>query len=468
MNTRSVRFRLTLWYSLAFFVTATVAFAIFYFVTGQILYQQTDSTLSSHGNKILEIIGRNDAAGMHTMLEKQAFLRDFSEIPGMVVILMDNAGRVINSSMTVTPENTVLPQLFQETQKSDKVVYANEVVAGSGMRFWASAVRDSKGALSGVVLVAHPIDVIKNSLDSLLLVLLVVLLVSIFPAVLGGYFLASRALTPVSDMSAKLKRISSENLDERVVNPATGDELEELAETFNSLFDRLSLAFKRERQFIGDVAHELKTPLSTLQSSVEVTLSKPRSNRQYQRGFSEALVDVNRISSTLKNILDLAWSDADNAVMAGEKFNLSDEVAELRDMATKMAFAKKILVKGTIARNVFILGKRDKLGRALLNIIDNAAKYTPEKGTIVLNLQKKRGLAQVTIKDTGQGIAKKDLPHIFERFYRGGKTVKTFGSGLGLAIAKAAITAHQGVIKVESDLGHGTTFTVTLPLARSS
>ncbi|MEK7565879.1 MAG: hypothetical protein AAB506_02445, partial [Patescibacteria group bacterium] len=165
MNTRSVRFRLTLWYSLAFFVTAAVVFAIFYLVTNQILYRQTDSTLSSHGNKILEVIDRQET-GMHTMLEKQAFIRDFSEIPGMLIIIMDNSGRVINSSATSIPDSLVLTRFFQSSEKSKGPFFVNESVDGSTMRFWVSAVWTTGGELSGVILVAHPIDVIKNSLDN--------------------------------------------------------------------------------------------------------------------------------------------------------------------------------------------------------------------------------------------------------------------------------------------------------------
>lgn len=467
MNTRSVKFRLTLWYSLAFFVTAAVVFAVFYLVTGQIFYRQTDSTLSSHGNKILEVLDRQET-GMHTMLEKQAFIRDFSEIPGMLVIIMDSSGKVINNSASSVPDTAVLSRLFQDPQRNSKPVYSNETIAGSSMRFWSYAVRDSQGQLSGVVLVAHPLDVVKNSLQNLLLILTVILIVSVIPAIFGGYFLARRALEPISGMSEELKRISSENLDKRVANPATGDELEELSQTFNSLLDRLGFAFKREHQFIGDVAHELKTPLSTLQSSIEVTLSRPRSNEEYRRGFAGALVDTNRISTTLKNVLDLAWSDADNAAMTGERFNLSEVVAELRDVVTKMAFAKKITVKGEAESNVFIVGKRDKLARALLNVLDNAIKYARDRGSITLNLQSAHGQALVVIKDTGAGISSEDLPHIFDRFYRGGKANKTFGSGLGLAIAQAAINSHHGEIKVVSKIGHGTTFTIILPLVSSS
>ena len=403
---------------------------------------------------------------MHTMLEKQAFIRDFSEIPGMLIIILNSSGQVINNSATSAPDSTVLSRLFQNSQSSNRPIYTNEVVTGSSMRFWASAVRDGQGQLSGVVLVAHPIDVVKNSLENLLLILIVILVVSVIPAIFGGYFLAKRALEPVSQMSEELKKISSENLDKRVANPGTGDELEELSETFNSLLDRLGQAFKREHQFIGDVAHELKTPLSTLQSGVEITLSKNRNNEEYRQGFTEALVDINRISFTLKNILDLAWSDADNAVMTGEKFNLSDEVAELRDLVVKMAYAKKITLKGSVANDIFIFGKKDKLNRALLNIIDNAIKYTPDKGIITLNLEKKNGQALVEVEDSGPGIAKEDLPHIFERFYRGAKASKTFGSGLGLAIAQAAIFSHRGEIKVNSSIGHGTTFTIVLPMAK--
>lgn len=295
---------------------------------------------------------------------------------------------------------------------------------------------------------------------------LLFLLLLIFLA-FEGLFIIRKMTDGLSKLSSKIKSITSNNLNEKITDMGDEDEIQELSVTFNSLLDRLHSAFSRERQFIGDIAHELKTPLASQRTSIDVALSKDRSKQEFREALVESLVDNNRLSSTLKNILDLAWAEADNAKGQFEKVNLSEVVAEIKDLAAKMAHKKQIAVVGNVQLGVCIPGKRDKLFRAIINIVDNAIIYTPDKGTITISLKKEDNQAKLHIKDTGIGIAEKDLPHIFERFYRGSKNDKTFGSGLGLAIASSTVFAHQGRIEVKSKVGRGSEFIVSLPLSSS-
>ncbi len=461
MNTKSVRFRLTIWYSLAFFIASVVIFASFYLITKQALYSQTDATLDSHGNKIVEVIFREESKSCQScqMMARDAFLREFSDIPGMVVILMDNTGNIVGSSVTVDRSDKKLSQLFEQVSKTNSPHITDHFISDLKMRFWIDPIFKNDQLL-GVVFVGHPIDVIEKSLNNLLLMLGVIFVVFLIPTVFGGYLLAKSAIQPITSISEKLKKISSENLDERVETPNTNDEIKELAVTFNSLFDRLSFAFKRERQFIGDVAHELKTPLATQRSNIEVILAKDRDKKEYMKALSENLVDNNRMSATLDNILNLAWSEAE-VTTHFEIFNLSELVEEIRDLATKMATSKNIKIIGETAPDIKIHGKRDKLFHAVLNIVDNAIKYTNDQGTVTVSLHKTPKKIHLQIKDNGIGIAKKDLPHVFERFYRGTKNEKTSGSGLGLAIAQAIISSHHGKIDIKSLIGHGTTISIS-------
>lgn len=260
-----------------------------------------------------------------------------------------------------------------------------------------------------------------------------------------------------------MKLISDKNLDQRVDGIKSQDEIGELAETFNNLLDRLNAAFKREQQFIADVAHELKTPLATLLSSYEVSLNKIRSLEEYQRVIKGAIIEIQDLSTTVKNVLDLAWSKAPSEYKKPIKFNLSNLVEDLVEITQKMALKKQIKITASIEKNIYIQGFQDRLGRAILNIADNAIKYTKEKGNIEIIL-KKDYQAIIIFKDTGKGIAKKDLPFIFDRFYRGSTSDKVFGAGLGLAITKAIITLHSGTIAVKSNLNKGSTFIISLPL----
>ncbi|MEK7165967.1 MAG: ATP-binding protein, partial [Patescibacteria group bacterium] len=271
-------------------------------------------------------------------------------------------------------------------------------------------------------------------------------------------------ILPIFLISEKMKAISSEYLDERVTTQNSGDEIEKLAVSFNSLLDRLQESFRRERQFIGDVAHELKTPLSTIKGEIELTLSKNRSSGEYQKALSETLIDTNRLSTTVKNILDLAWIGAEKPNLENNSVNLSAVLTELTDVAVKLASHKHITLKSRIEDDVFVAGSEDKLGRAFLNLIDNAIKYTPKDKTVSISLRKKKNNALIRIQDTGIGISEDELPHIFERFYRGSRTAKTLGSGLGLAIAQGIINAYHGEVNLTSKVGIGTTVTIALPL----
>lgn len=463
MNIRSVRFRLTVWYSLAFFVASAVIFASFFLITKNTLYSQTDTTLKSHGSKIVEVITREGNSSCPTcqMIARNSFLTEFSDIPGMVVILMDKTGNIVGSSVTINRSDIRLSQLFQQASTAKSSHITDHLISDLKMRFWIDPIYKND-QLYGVVFVGHPIDVIENSLNNLLLMLGVVFVVFMIPTVMGGYLLAKSAIAPITLISEKLKKISSSNLDERVITPNTNDEIRELAVTFNSLLDRLNQAFKRERQFIGDVAHELKTPLATQRSNIEVIRSKDREKKEYIKTLDKTLIDNQNMTRTLENILDLAWSEAD-MITHFKTFNLSELIEEIRELAVKMVSSKKIKIMGETEPNIRIHGKRDKLFHALLNVVDNAIKYTNDKGTVSISLHKTQAKIHLEIKDTGRGISKGDLPHIFERFYRGAKNEKTKGSGLGLAIAQAIILSHHGKIEVESNIRQGTLVSISFP-----
>lgn len=463
MNTRSFRFQLTIWYTVAFFIATALIFVSFYLVTKRALFDQIDSDVTAHTHKLVEVLTEQIEGGTKLVIN-QPVLSAVAEIPGTEVVITDEFGQVTTSSLIIGVDEGVVRQLYDTAVQTQKPFFANKIIRDTVLRFLVTPVSGQKGIL-GVLMVGHPISEVQESLETLVLLLGIIFLVLIVPTIFGVYMLAYGAIQPILAISKKLKQISSENLDERVVSPKTGDEIEELALTFNHLLDRLSAAFARERQFISDVAHELKTPLATLRSGIEVALLKDRTGKEYKKVLLETLIDVNRLATTLKDVLDLAWSETDSAKTGRDVFSLSELVEELKDTATKMAYGKSIVIDGLIKKNVVAPGSKDKLFRALLNIVDNAVQYT-SRGKIVISLREDNQLAVIKIKDTGKGILEKDLPHITERFYRGSQTEKTSGSGLGLAIAKAVINAHHGKIEIESKAGKGTQVTIFLPVMK--
>jgi len=217
-----------------------------------------------------------------------------------------------------------------------------------------------------------------------------------------------------------MRQISSKTLDKRITSIKGSDEIGQLAKSFNELLNRLDKAFNRERQFIADVAHEMKTPIATLRSSFEVTLHKARTNEEYKKIIKDSIIETDRITSTLKDVLDLAWSEVPNENLR-KVFDLSELMNEMSEIAQKLALKKQIIVINSITSHIQMLGFRKRLGRALLNIIDNAIKYSSFKGKIYISLIKEYNNALIIIKDNGQGIEEEELEHIFDRFYRGGK-----------------------------------------------
>lgn len=264
-------------------------------------------------------------------------------------------------------------------------------------------------------------------------------------------------------LSFQIRQVSSKTLDKRITSVKGNDEIGKLAESFNELLDRLDKAFKRERQFIADVAHEMKTPIATLRSSFEVTLHKERTNEEYKKIIKDSIIETDRLTTTLKDVLDLAWSEVPNENLRN-MFDLSELMYEMSEIAQKLALKKQIAVTYSIVPQIQMGGFRERLGRAILNIIDNAVKYTSPKGKIHISLIQEYNNALITIKDNGLGIELAEIEHIFDRFYRGAKTDKIFGAGLGLAIAKATVDIHKGAIKVSSRPKIGSTFTIALPL----
>jgi len=466
MNRKSIRFQIIFWYSLTLFTITWLIFSGFFLITRQSLYQHVDQELVSHAIRLTDIATSN-VTDLHDVILRSDLLKEFSEIPGMMVVILDQNGNIVLSSLG-SDDGATYTKLFDQVRKSDKPLYVNLTAKSIPMRFVADPVLSRNNVFAGTILVAQPLTIIQNSLDSVLSTLYIVFAILILPIILAGYLLARKIFKPIVAISNKMELVTSEHLNERIENPQTGDELEKLATSFNHLLDRLQAGFTRERQFIGDVAHELKTPISTLRGEVELTLSKPRTTKEYQSAFREALTDINRLSTLIKNILDLAWLNTDTAQLGKQEVNLTNIVNELLDIALKLAAQKNINMKSDIQFGIIVAGSEDKLSRAILNLIDNAIKYTPDRKSVNISLKANKSNAVLEIADTGIGIPEKDLSHVFERFYRGSKVVKTLGSGLGLAITQGIIKSHNGQISISSKVGKGTDVLVSLPLVRIS
>jgi len=284
-------------------------------------------------------------------------------------------------------------------------------------------------------------------------------------AVATGYFLARKSLKPIDMMTAQAKKIDVEKLHERltVINP--DDELGHLATVTNGLLDRIQQSFEQLRRFTSDASHELRTPLTAMRSVGEVGLQPGKSPEEYREVIGSMLEETGRLTHLINGLLFLSKAESEKLTLKIEEFNLVHFLEETCEMLRVLAEEKRQEMSVRCERSCTIRADKSLLRCAVLNLIDNAIKYTPDHGSIIItasaSLSHRRS---ITISDTGLGIPETDREFIFERFYRleRDRSGSTDGVGIGLSIVQKIVKLHGGNITVHSD-DHGTSFIIDLP-----
>jgi heavy metal sensor kinase len=317
-----------------------------------------------------------------------------------------------------------------------------------------------------VVLIARTETRLRHELGELLLVLATGVPIGVALAGLGGYLLARRALAPVDRITERAELITAERLSERlpVLNPS--DELGRLATVFNDAFARLEASFEQLRRFTADASHELRTPLTAMRSVGEVALRERRGEEEYREVIGSMLEEVDRLATLVDSLLTLSRADGGHALVHRESIDLSQLVRDVVAQVSVLSEEKRQTLEVTTQGPILVAADRGILWRAVINLLDNAIKYSPLRAHVRVMVTQEPGAARVTIVDHGPGIEAAHLPHIFDRFYRVDKarSRELGGVGLGLAIAKWAVEAHGGTIEVESVPKGGSTFRITLPM----
>ena len=281
----------------------------------------------------------------------------------------------------------------------------------------------------------------------------------------GGWWVASRAIRPIEVISATAVKIAGGDLSQRINAADTDSELGRLAGVLNSTFARLEGAFNQQAQFTSDASHELRTPVSVILSQTQTALSRERPGPEYREALDACQRAARRMKNLTESLLELARLDAGQEPMKQERFDLLRVVNECVEMVRPLAAERGIQFHCDVAA-MNCLGDAGRIGQVVTNLLTNAIHFNREQGEVRLTVRSEGGAVLLTIADTGQGIPAEDLPHMFERFYRADKSRSRIQghNGLGLAICKAIVDAHGGSIAVSSQVGAGSTFTVTLPL----
>jgi heavy metal sensor kinase len=314
---------------------------------------------------------------------------------------------------------------------------------------------------------AVPTEPFDQALDNFRLIEKRFLPLLVILASLFGYWLSGRALAPVNRIIQSAERVSVRNLSRRLEVPKAKDELRRLTEQVNLMLDRIETSVKRITQFTADASHDLRTPLALIRTSAELALRRPRSDSEYREALARILATSEETSELIEQLLMVARADANVAQLNLEPTDLHPVLEAAGQKANVLASAKSLGFSQSlihIARPV--VANEAALERLFLTVLDNAVKYTAPGGRVALTLSLHESQAIIEVHDTGIGIAAKDLPHVFERFYRAdqARSRETRGSGLGLSIAKWIAESHNGSIDLESTPGQGTKVTIRLPL----
>ncbi|MFA6610673.1 MAG: ATP-binding protein, partial [Candidatus Omnitrophota bacterium] len=351
--------------------------------------------------------------------------------------------------------------VLQGTSRFDTVVYPGQT-SDMTLRIFSTPVFENE-KVAYIVQVSTPLTSIEAALNNLKVTLFLLFPITILVTGVMGSFLAKAAMHPVDNMIQTIHQITAENMKLRIASPKTKDEVQKLAETFNEMLERLEGAFTAQQQLFADLSHELKTPLTILRGEFEVGLKRARSAEEYEAILHSGLEEINRITKLADSLLLLAKFDSKEVRPEMKLIDISSLIQDSVNHIKVLSEIKHIHLILKAGERILMNADEGQLKTAFLNLLDNAVKYTPESGNIDVTVERKMSMARITIHDSGVGIPKKEIRHIFDRFYRVEKSRNSSGFGLGLSIARSIIEAHNGTIEVKSNASQGTAFIIKIP-----
>lgn len=458
----SIRTRLTLWYSAVLLGILLVVGILSYSVLRWSLLQDLDSSLLTVAQVIHDTRGDEGEDSDVEALLHSLFGPEFYE---RFVEFFDADGRP--RPRAVERRGPALPLSRDARVNMQRGIKTFETIArdGEDVRVLTLPIVENRRVVR-VVQVGTSLSRAQGVLRRYLETLVVLIPLGVGLAAVGGAVIARKALRPVDLMTAAARRITAEDLHQRLARQGNEDELDRLAETLNGMLARLDEAFRQMRRFAADAAHELRTPLTALKGGIEVSLRGARTAEEYRQVLVSSLEDVDRLIRVAEDLLLLSRSAA-GPELPRARVELEPLVLEVLEVGTRLAQASGVHVVLGPMVPAAVRGDSGALGRAMRNLVENAVKYTPAGGKVELTLETVGTSAVFAVRDSGIGIAPEDAARIFEPFVRldAARARETGGTGLGLSIARSIAVAHGGTLAVESQPGAGSRFLLSLPLA---
>ncbi len=468
----SIRLRLTFWYVLLLAGLLVTFAGVLYAVLSFNLYHEVD--------RRLQIRAADVQNSLATALELQSNPRmfilrggrlilpaaDTFATPGVFVQISTLEGVALTRSENLGTQTLVVADETLAQVARGESVYVNMSKDRVPLRVYIAPLLVRNQVLAAII-VAESLQGVTTTLQQLALWLLVTITAGLLLAFAVGALLARQALAPIDRITHTAYTIARSNdLSRRIETRVTPDEVGRLVTTFNQMLERLEALFHAQQRFVADVSHELRSPLTAIRGNLDLLR---RSMAHVPETHAETLAAIEaetaRMQRMVQDLLLLAQADA-GVPLEKRPVELDTLLLDVFRQARLNAGNVKVVLGSE--DQLQVLGDADRLKQLFLNLMDNAIKYTPSGGTVTLSFERQDQWARVSVADTGIGIPARDLPHIFERFYRVDKarSREKGGTGLGLAICKWIVEAHGGRIQVQSQVGKGSVFTVWLPLSQ--
>ena len=476
----SIRTRLTIWFTSVLAVILIVFAAASLFFLKYTIRRQTDNNLREISRTFAESIEREQTdAESENIAPDERKTAAISEVLDDLrfrnyrIFIFDERGKLFASetrkqSETFPSDEQIIKFADGFSKSETSSVFLTSTNENNEFRIFAEKKTDEQNYS---VIVAHPLREDDELLDGFRNILFVCVPLVLLSASFGGYFLARKTLSPVTQMSETASRISATNLHSRLPVKNEKDELGGLATVFNSLLERLDNSFERQKRFMADASHELRTPLAIVRGESEVALSKDdRPNSELRESLGIVHDESKRLTRIVEDLFTLARVDAGQFRASFAEIYLDELLADCVRKLHVLAEKRNISLELNAAEEMPMSGDEQLLQRLFINLLDNAIKYNREGGSICIRAEKSGENYQITITDTGAGISEDEQPQIFERFYRADRARRriaetiTSGAGLGLSIARWIAEIHRADIRLVRSDEKGSVFRVVFSI----
>jgi heavy metal sensor kinase len=454
----SLAFRLTLWYAGIFTLSSCIAFFLFYMLITSWMRNQTDQELLGQVNRFSTLLAAEgvEAVKNGAVIEAQA-----AGVKKVFFRLLSLNGQAFSSSnMSYWKDINVSERSIKKLLRGRNPVYETITIRGR-----KEEVRILYALLSPIIIlqVGQAMESYSRFLDAFKGIFIVTMTFLIIVAAGIGWFTARRAVSGVEAVTWTAQKISGGTLEERVPVKTRGDEIDQLAITFNQMLDRIQILLTEIKEMSDNIAHDLRSPITRIRGTAEVTLTTGKSLSEYESMAASTIEECDRLLDMINTMLMISKTESGVDKLSREEVNLQGLVREACELFEPTAEDRGVTLSCEVFDRSHLVGDTRMIQRMLSNLLDNAIKYTPSGGSVRISVSENDEQVVVSVKDTGCGISSSDLPHIFERFYRCDQSRTQAGIGLGLSLAGAIARAHGGEITAASTPNQGSTFTVTLP-----